>query len=49
MCEFCGEEWDLCPVCGGCPYCQDCHCDEYFGVDAFYDDNEDETMKDGYA
>lgn len=44
MCQFCGEEWDLCPNCGGCPYCDDCVCEE-----DFYDDNEDETMKDGYA
>jgi len=29
MCEYCGEEWDLCDVCGGCPNCGDCFCDEY--------------------
>jgi hypothetical protein len=28
MCEYCGEEWDLCGVCGGCPYCEDCFCHE---------------------
>jgi hypothetical protein len=27
-CEYCGEEWDLCPICGGCPDCGDCFCDE---------------------
>lgn len=51
--EFdCGHDWDMscppCSVCGGCPECGDCHC----GIDDsddFYDDNEDDTMKDGYA
>ena len=48
MCEYCGEEWDLCSVCGGCPECGDCHCD-YEEEDDFYDADENETMKDGYA
>jgi hypothetical protein len=47
MCEYCGEEWDLCDICGGCPNCGDC---QYAEIEAdFYDDDEDETMKDGYA
>jgi hypothetical protein len=28
MCEFCGEEWDLCDECGGCLNCGDCFCDD---------------------
>jgi hypothetical protein len=51
--EFdCGHDWDMscppCRVCGGCPECGDCDC----GIDDsddFYDDSEDDTIKDGYA
>lgn len=46
MCEFCGEEWDLCDNCGGCPNCGDCFCHE---DEEFYDANEDDSMNDGYA
>ena len=45
MCQFCGEEWDLCDECGGCPNCGDCYCHD----DDFYDEGEDDTMRDGYA
>ena len=40
-CEYCGEEWDLCPICGGCPDCGDCFCEE------FYDDGENDTIEEG--
>lgn len=44
MCEYCGEEWDLCDTCGGCPNCGDCFCEG-----DFYDDGEDDPMQDGYT
>lgn len=47
MCEYCGEECDLCPTCGGCPDCGDCFCHE---DDEFYDPGENDTMiESGYA
>jgi hypothetical protein len=42
MCRYC----DLCPYCGGCPDCGDCFCYE---DEDFYDEGENDTMRDGYA
>lgn len=45
MCEYCGEEWDLCDVCGGCPNCGDCFCEEEDDDDSFMQEQFEGTGK----
>jgi hypothetical protein len=47
------NETAVCPACAH-EQCEDCigpgcYCDCQMDTEDFYDDNEDETMKDGYA